>query len=258
MTWEQLAGYDRHPVGDEFSRYLAWKQSFLVYKAAWSQVDLVEAAVRVTGVDGYRGGWVAVELDAAGEATARTGQRLADLLDTEATVVAVDIPIGIPEGAARAADAEARRFVGARGSSVFTTPPRAALLAETFAEANLVARELTGKGLSQQSFALRHRILEVEALAEADERIVEVHPEVSFCELAGRQLAYSKHKPEGLAERRELLEAVGIALPDRPPGVPEADLLDAAVAAWTAARVARGEADRPPDAHAERIGAIWA
>jgi predicted RNase H-like nuclease len=125
----------------------------------------------------------------------------------------LDIPIGIPEGAARAADAEARRFVGARGSSVFTTPPRAALLAVSFAEANLVARELTGKGLSQQSFALRRRILGVEALAEADERIVEVHPEVSFCELAGRTLAYSKHKPEGLGERRELLEAEGIALP---------------------------------------------
>jgi hypothetical protein len=145
--------------------------------------EQTEAALPVAGVDGYRGGWIAVDLDAGGGATARTGRQLADLLDTEAAVVAVDIPIGIPEGAARAADAEARRFVGARGSSVFTTPPRAALLAETFAEANLVARELTGKGLSQQSFALRHRILEVDALAEADERIVEVHPEVSFCEL---------------------------------------------------------------------------
>jgi predicted RNase H-like nuclease len=220
--------------------------------------EQTEAAVPVAGVDGYRGGWVAVELDAAGEASARTGRQLTDLLGTEATVVAVDIPIGIPEGATRAADAEARRFVGARGSSVFTTPPRAALLAETFAEANLVARELTGKGLSQQSFALRHRILEVDAQAEADERIVEIHPEVSFCELAGRPLAYSKHKPEGLAERRELLEAAGIAPPDRPTGVPEADLLDAVVAAWTAARFARGEARPLPAGHEARIGAIWA
>lgn len=220
--------------------------------------EQAEAALPVVGVDGFRGGWVAVELDAAGGATARTGRQLADLLDTEVSVVAVDIPIGIPEGAARTADGEARRFVGARGSSVFTTPPRAALLAETFAEANRVARELTGKGLSQQSFALRHRIFEVDALAEADERIVEVHPEVSFCELAGQQLVHSKHKPEGLAERRDLLEVAGIAPPNRPPGVPEADLLDAVVAAWTAARFARGEARPLPDGHAERIGAIWA
>jgi predicted RNase H-like nuclease len=239
VTWDQLARYGRHPAGDEFARYLAWKRSFLDEGAGSARPGLP-----VLGVDGYAGGWVSVELDGSGGASVRTAPQLADLLDAEVGVVAVDIPIGIPEGAARAADVEARRFVGARGS-VFTTPPRAALLAETFAEANLVARELTGKGLSQQSFALRNRILEVEALAEADERIVEVHPEVSFCELAGQQLAHSKHKPEGLTERRDLLEREGITLPPAPLGVPEADLLDAAVAAWTAARFARGEA-RPP------------
>jgi hypothetical protein len=34
-------------------------------------------------------------------------------------------------------------------------------------------------------------------------------------------------------------------------------LLDATVAAWTAARFARGEALPLPEDHEERIGAIW-
>jgi predicted RNase H-like nuclease len=201
---------------------------------------------------------VAVEIDVEGNSTARTGRTLHDLLDSEAQVIAVDIPIGIPEGGRRPADAAARAFVGGRASSVFPTPVRAALEAGTFAEAVEVARERTGKGISQQSFALRKRILEVDTIARHDERVVEVHPEVSFCALAGAPLSYSKHKPEGLAERRALLERAGISVPPRPTGVPEADVLDAAVAAWSARRVATGEARAFPEGHAERIGAIWA
>jgi hypothetical protein len=39
--------------------------------------------------------------------------------------------------------------------------------------------------------------------------------------------------------------------------VPEADLLDAAAGAWSAARYARGEAASFPPEHGERLGAIW-
>jgi hypothetical protein len=39
--------------------------------------------------------------------------------------------------------------------------------------------------------------------------------------------------------------------------VPEADLLDAAVGAWTAARYASGKASPFPPSHPDRLGAIW-
>ncbi|MGZ8783652.1 MAG: DUF429 domain-containing protein, partial [Gaiellaceae bacterium] len=181
-----------------------------------------------------------------------------EVLSSQARVIAVDIPID-PRGlGVRATDAGARAFVGgSRASSVFPTPPREALEARTFAEANEIARAITGKGISQQAFALGKKILEVHALAEVDERVIEMHPEVSFRELAGAPLAESKHTGGGLARRRELLAEAGIVLPGAVPGVPEADLLDAAAGAWTAARYAGGRAQALPPDNTERLGVIW-
>ena len=95
------------------------------------------------------------------------------------------------------------------------------------------------------------------ALAEVDERVIEMHPEVSFRELAGRAVLESKHTAAGLERRREILADAGIMLPGAVRGLPEADLLDAAVGAWTAARYAEGRASAFPPDHAERLGAIW-
>jgi predicted RNase H-like nuclease len=218
----------------------------------------VETGALVAGVDGYRKGWVAVSLDPSGDVQVSTHATFSEVLSLRAQVIAVDIPIDPPGLGARPTDAAARAFVGGgRASSVFPTPPRAALQARTFAEATEIARTITGKGISQQAFALGRKILEVHELAEVDERVIEMHPEVSFCELAGGQLLESKHTPEGLDRRRALLAEAGIRPPGAFPGVPEADLLDAAVGAWTAARYSAQLAEPVPAAHEGRLGAIW-
>ena len=124
----------------------------------------------------------------------------------EATVLAVDIPIGLPAAGRRAADLEARAAVGPRRNSVFLTPPRAALEAPDIAAARGIHPSLTS-----QAWALRTKIFEVEALL--DERIFEVHPEVSFAALAGRHLAYPKRSWNGQMERRRLLANAGLAFP---------------------------------------------
>ena len=217
-----------------------------------------ETSVLVAGVDGFRKGWVAVALDPSGDVQVSTHASFSEVLSSQARVIAVDIPIDPPGLGVRQADAGARAFVGgSRASSVFPTPPREALEARTFVEANEIARTITGKGISQQAFALARKILEVHALAEVDERVIEMHPEVSFRELAGEPVLESKHTAAGLARRRELLAAAGIVLPGAVPGVPEADLLDAAAGAWTAARYAEGRASAFPRDHRERLGAIW-
>ncbi|PWU23425.1 MAG: hypothetical protein C5B48_08595 [Candidatus Rokuibacteriota bacterium] len=107
---------------------------------------------------------------------------------------------------------------------------------------------------SIQSFGLRQRILEIAPLAARNERVFEVHPEVSFRELLGRALA-PKRTAAGVTERRLALSEAGIDLPDLP--YPTDDVLDAAVATWSAARFASGEALSLPENHPTRIGAIW-
>ena len=213
-------------------------------------------AVRVAGVDMAGGGWAVVVLEGDSVVDAFRSESFAEALLVDAEVVGVDIPIGIPDSSPRPADVEARRFVGARASSVFPTPVRAVLEAPTYADARQIAVELTGKSVSAQSYGLRHRILEVDEHARRDERVIEVHPEVSFSELAHRPLL-SKRRTDGLAERRELLEEAGIDVPESVPRIAEPDLLDATVVAWSARRYARGKAVPLPDGHEGRTGAIW-
>jgi predicted RNase H-like nuclease len=213
-------------------------------------------AVRGAGVDLARGALAVVVLEGNRVVDAFRCETFAEALLVDAEVIGVDIQIGLPESGGRAADEEARRFVGARASSVFSTPVRAVLEAPTYAEARRVATRLTGKSVSAQAYALGRRILEVDEYAERDERVIEVHPEVSFRELAHRPLK-SKHRLEGLVERRSLLEEGGIEVPASAPRIAEPDLLDATIVAWTAQRYARGEALPLPHGHSARIGAIW-
>jgi predicted RNase H-like nuclease len=211
----------------------------------------------VAGVDACRRGWVAIALEDGRFADSWLSATFVALLDdlAAATAIGVDIPIGLPSEGQRAADLTARAFVGPRRNSVFPTPPRAALLPATYAEARKVL-----PSLSAQSFRLGTKILEVEACLE--DRVLEVHPEVSFCALAGRHLVYSKHSWNGETERRRLLAAAGIDLPDKLSAGQAAadDVLDAAIAAWSAARYALGSAatlpSDPPTVNGRSV-AIW-
>lgn len=109
-----------------------------------------------------------------------------------------------------------------------------------------MCRELFGSGISQQSFALRKKIFEVDDwITTTTDRVVEVHPEVSFAALAGQPLAEPKSSWAGFQHRRHLLADAGLVL-DGDLGlagrrVAPDDVLDAAVAAWSARRVALGE-----------------
>lgn len=205
--------------------------------------------MRVVGVDGRPGGWVAVALEDGTAADVRELTRLADALALGAEVVAVDIPLGLPDRPPRAADVAARRFLGRRACCVFPTFPRPAYAAGDYAAARELCRSEGWPVLSAQSYALRRKLLEADAVR-GDPRLVEVHPEVTFAALAGEPLE-SKRSPAGLARRRRLLAGQGIEVE------PDADVLDAAAAAWSAARYARDEAVSLPAGHECRLGAIW-
>lgn len=223
----------------------------------------------VVGVDGCRAGWIAIALGDAGQADGYFVERLDELLDVirDVQAVAIDIPIGLPSGGRRRADIEARRLLGPRRSSVFDAPVRAAVTAATHAEASAISRELTGQGLSRQSFALAPKILEAERWsAAAPISVWEVHPEVSFAIMIGHPAESPKSTWSGLRERQRALERAGIRLADIGPAGRKAgadDVLDAAAAAWSAARLRRGDGISLPDPPETAPGsatpmAIWA
>lgn len=191
------------------------------------------------GVDVARRGWVAIALRDGRFEDSAWEERFQTLLErfAEAVVVGVDVPIGLPGlGERRRADLEARAVVGPRRSSVFFTPPRAALETATYAEARAIA-----PATSAQAWALKTAILEIDGTS--DRRVREVHPEVSFAVLAGGPLAASKRTWNGQHRRHELLTDARIRIPEHLDAglVPADDVLDAAVVAWTATRIARGE-----------------
>ena len=208
--------------------------------------------MRVTGLDACRRGWVAVTLDGAERAgmAARlqveavlVHQTLASALDgIEARVVGIDMPLGLLESGWREADRAARGLLGPRRSSVFAIPPRAVWEQASYQAASQCCRELTGQGLSIQAWGLRARLLEADRFRDScGYPLYEVHPELAFCVLAGAPLAHSKHTAAGRERRRELLGRAGIALP-RIPRAPVTDTLDAAAVAWSAGRIAAGQA----------------
>jgi predicted RNase H-like nuclease len=202
-----------------------------------------------TGLDACPGGWVAVTLppSAAGEPSAAVTPSIAVSPTLEGLsltgVVGIDMPLGLLAGGWREADALARRALGRRGVTVFAIPPRPVWQQPSYAKANQECRDLTGKGLSAQTWGLRGKLLEADAYRrKSPARLYEVHPELAFAALSGAPLHESKHTKAGLAIRRELLAQVGLTLPPPVPGAAENDLLDAAAVAWSARRIAAGQA----------------
>lgn len=215
--------------------------------------------MKVVGVDGCKGGWVAMVWDMEqGTIEPEIHRTLAKLIagHANAGAIGIDIPIGLSSTGTRQCDIEARRKLGKdRKSSVFPPPIYEVLDAPTFDEAQRRSEALIGRGTSQQAFAIFPKIAEANRTVtpEMQDRMFEVHPEVSFWALAGRPMVHAKKDEPGYDERRALLEvATGVTLRTRKeafswarPAKPD-DLLDAVVAAWTANRVVEGAEGRLP------------
>jgi predicted RNase H-like nuclease len=238
----------------------------------------------LAGVDGCTGGWIAAFVRLQGdEARVRIVPRFADVLSApeQPTKIAVDMPIGLPErvgAGGRAAENCVRPLLGARQSSVFSVPSRAAIYAVDYRDACRIAQETSDppRKVSKQLFNIAPKIREVDealrATPDAARRVFEVHPELAFWRLSGgRSLTEPKkvksrpYEP-GMALRRGLLVSAGIpegAVEAAPPkGAALDDLLDALACAAIARRLHAGTAQpfpNPPPRDAFGLTmAIWA
>ena len=169
----------------------------------------------LAGADGCKAGWVVAFAPAGrGAARCRILPSVPALFERhpELAVLAIDIPIGLPERGARECDRSARRLLGRpRGSSVFPAPIRPVLQAKSYTEACRIGRAVDGRGLSRQCWHLLPKIRELDDFLRSDAgigtRVHEVHPEVSLALMSGAPMASSKRRPGGRRERLAALRA---------------------------------------------------
>jgi predicted RNase H-like nuclease len=207
--------------------------------------------IPVIGVDGCPGGWIAVCW--AHAVTHRLCRSFAEVLAMEAAVIAVDMPIGFAENGKRDCERLVRARIGARQSSVFAVPSRAAVMCHDYGQACAVNQRHTDppKKISKQIFHLFPKMREIDAMMtpELQDRVFEVHPELTFCVMNGGvsltlpKKAKGRPLLPGLALRRSLLDRSGFPLSHLPPAtyrlsdVAADDLLDACACAWSARRI---------------------
>lgn len=219
----------------------------------------------LAGVDGCPAGWFRISRElASGELKFQLASTLEELITRSPRphLVAIDIPIGLPDSGSRACDHLARKCLGSRQSSVFPAPIRPALAAESQDEASSITRGIDGKKVSIQAWSIYSKIRAVDIALQqnADLRslIYEVHPEVSFWAWNKKQpMQASKKTPDGQRDRKLLIEAwlgQGVweqARADRrKKELADDDIADAFAALWTAHRIHAGTActlsDTPP------------
>jgi predicted RNase H-like nuclease len=211
---------------------------------------------RLCGADGCRAGWIAITEDLnTGVLSWEVSSSLEALASASAAeIIALDVPIGLPDRGSRDCDVAARRLLGpGRGSSVFPAPIRPLLEATCHSEACAIREAVEGKRLSIQAWAIVPKVLEVDRAMRSSSqlrgRVREVHPEVCFFHLASRRpMQQAKKTREGREERLRLLRpefgpAVEDALADhRHLGCAVDDVIDAFVGLWTARRAWDGRA----------------
>jgi predicted RNase H-like nuclease len=219
---------------------------------------------KVVGVDGCPAGWIAVIWGETVEHRLFTS--FADIIASDAAIIAVDMPIGLPQQSGRDAERAARKVLGERQSSVFSIPSRAAVMCHDYREACSINLKHSDppKKIAKQAFNLFRRIREIDALMtpESQHRIHEVHPELAFWIMnnnspvpLAKKVKSADLRP-GLDLRRTLLGKAGFPINDLKPAtyrkseVGDDDLVDACACAWSARRILQNQhlcfPDNPP------------
>jgi predicted RNase H-like nuclease len=164
------------------------------------------------GCDGCRSGWASVSFDEYWNYEIGIFRNIEALCNKyNDSIIFIDIPIGLPKNTSRLCDQMARRLLGKRSSSVFSTPSLDAVYAENYDMARKLNIENTGKSLSKQAWNITNKIKEVNNFIlnniKWKNKIREIHPEVVFYSLNDKTpMEYYKKTKEGEKERIDLLK----------------------------------------------------
>jgi len=168
------------------------------------------------GIDGCKGGWIAVEIDDHGNGSVGVFDNVyrALIMHPTCDVMLIDMPIGLPDSMTpqRECDTIARKLLG-KGltSRVFSPPPRRALDTSFYEDACDVSEAIIGKKISRQSFNIAPKIKELDGVLRRHRdyvgRVREAHPELAFAAMNNRQaLRVSKKQKAGVQGRLKVLQ----------------------------------------------------
>ena len=230
----------------------------------------------VGGADGCPGGWICIAKNLeTGELSWNLYPDAQTLIEQTPTplVLAIDIPIGLMDSGGRECDQMARKLLRGRASCVFSAPIRPILDAKSWDDASALSRQINGKGISKQTWAICTRIRDIDGVLRRDaslrEFVREVHPEVSFAEWnGGVPMPVRKQHADGKKLRSKLVDQyfgsdAFAMVRDHCPRKDAADddILDAFAALWSAERIHRNEAmvvpSSPPSDSCRLPMAIW-
>jgi predicted RNase H-like nuclease len=217
----------------------------------------------VAGADACKAGWFCVvrELETGSVCPVVASTSEALLAATESmAVLAIDIPIGLPNAGKRECDVLARQCLGwPRRNSVFSAPIRSAVAADNRAEASRITEGVDGRRVAAQAYGIYAKTRSLDGLlalkADVRTRIYEVHPEVCFWAWnEERAMLARKKSQEGKRGRLRLVDAwLGSQAftyareSFLKASVADDDILDAFAALWTATRIFEGQARTLPE-----------
>ncbi|MBU0987492.1 MAG: DUF429 domain-containing protein [Proteobacteria bacterium] len=172
--------------------------------------------MKYIGVDGCKIGWFYTVINHENEWEIGVSENIEKLwkVHKDASLILIDIPIGLPFKESRVCDLEARKLLGkGKTSTVFPPPCREALAAKTYEGACEINKKVLGKKISLQAYHISKKIKEVDDFLlsnpHARQKIRETHPEICFWALAGGSaMRFPKKNKHGFEERLDLLKKV--------------------------------------------------
>ena len=164
------------------------------------------------GVDGYINGWCCCLIES--EVSIHLYKNIESVFNDfkSAKSIFIDMPIGLTsKNFEREVDIETRKLLPKKiKSSVFTPPCREALNTVKYKEANSINKEITGKGISVQSWNLNKKINELDYFLINNKNAVKIihesHPELCFFKSnQSNPLLNNKKTKDGIEERMKIL-----------------------------------------------------
>lgn len=171
----------------------------------------IDENVKCIGADGCKGGWITAVLS-GGSIQIEKYHSMEEIVKVHPVFdeFLTDMVIGLPGSRVHIRpDAEARKLLKGRASTIFSSPSRQAVYAGSKEKQTVENQKALGMKLSAQTIAIIPKMRELDEFLHSHPQymnvIKESHPEVCFARLNGAVVMSKKAQYDGMEERVQIL-----------------------------------------------------